>query len=78
MTSISPQTRRLVAPLLLGLALLAAWAALAAFASPVLLPGPVQVLARPEAVEAAMAHTRDVVRRIRALFPGKPEPMCKL
>ena len=46
MTSISPQTRRLVAPLLLGLALLALWTALAGVASPVLLPGPAKVLAR--------------------------------
>ncbi len=47
MTQLSPQRRRVIAPALLGLVLLAFWAALAAAAaSPVLLPGPARVLAR--------------------------------
>ena len=47
MTQLSPQRRRVIAPALLGLVLLAFWAApAAAAASPVLLPGPARVLAR--------------------------------
>ncbi|MFT3860831.1 ABC transporter permease [Micropruina sp.] len=46
MTTLSPQRRRLVAPLLLGVVLIALWAALASLASPVLLPGPGRVFAR--------------------------------
>jgi len=46
MTQLSPQQRRLIAPMLLGLALLGLWALAAAGASPVLLPGPGRVLGR--------------------------------
>ncbi len=46
MAQLSPQRRRAVAPVLLGLVLLLAWALAAAAASPVLLPGPGRVLAR--------------------------------
>ena len=46
MKQLSPQRRRIFAPLALGVLLLAAWALAAAVASPVLLPGPARVLVR--------------------------------
>ncbi|MFT3834541.1 MAG: ABC transporter permease [Micropruina sp.] len=46
MTRLSPQRRRLLAPALLGVVLLALWALAAASASPILLPGPGRVLGR--------------------------------
>ena len=47
MAQLSPQRRRVIAPVLLGVVLLVAWALIAALvASPVLLPSPERVLAR--------------------------------
>jgi len=46
MNQLSPQRRRFLAPALLGLVLLVAWAGSAAVVPPVLLPGPGGVLAR--------------------------------
>ena len=46
MNQLSPQRRRLFAPALLGLVLLAIWALVAAAASPLMLPGPGAVVMR--------------------------------
>ena len=46
MSQLSPQRRRLLAPALLGVVLLALWALIAAAASPMMLPGPGAVLIR--------------------------------